>query len=302
MGKNSAPDPPDPVETSKAQTGTSVATALANAQLNNVNQIGPDGSKIFTNTGEYSFTDPFTNQTYKIPKTTETTTLSPAQQAIKDQLDQAKLGLNTLANTQTNFLQDYMGTPFEGGNDATEARLMELGRKRLDPIMARQDEALRTRLANQGIKAGSTAYDRELELQNQARNDANNQLLLTGHGQAFQEGQALRNQPINEITALMSGGQVSMPQFGNTNQGSIPTTDNAGLINTNFNQRMNIWQQEQANSQNLLGGLFGLGANLISDSRLKRDIIRLAKTAGGYFRYAFHYVWDALDAPYSVGA
>ena len=39
---------------------------------------------------------------------------------------------------------------------------------------------------------------------------------------------------INEITALLSGSQVAQPQFGNFNQGTIPTTDNAGIINTNF--------------------------------------------------------------------
>lgn len=260
--KPDSPEPPDPQDTSAAQTGTSVATAIANSQLNNVNQVGPDGNLTFSNSGDYTFTDPFTNETYTIPKTTATTTLSPEQQAIKTQQDQASLGLSTLANTQTGFLQDYMGTPFDGSNEATEARLFELGRKRLDPMLADRRSSLVTQLSNQGIKGGE-AYDRALEADTQGANDAYNQLLLGGHGQAFSEGQALRNQPINEITALMSGGQVSQPQFGNFNQGSIPTTDNAGLINNNFSQRMGIYGNEMDQWNSTVGGLFGLGGNIL---------------------------------------
>ena len=43
MGKQKAPAPPNPKDTSAAQTGTSVATSIANANLQNVNQIGADG-------------------------------------------------------------------------------------------------------------------------------------------------------------------------------------------------------------------------------------------------------------------
>jgi hypothetical protein len=237
--------------------------------------------------------DPYTGKTYKIPTFTRETTLSAQQQAIKNQQDQASLGLSTLANKQTNFLQNYMDKPFDGSNEAVEARLMELGRKRLDPLMAQQDEDLRTRLANQGIKAGSAAYDREMGLQNQSRADAYNQLLLQGRGQAFSEAQATRNQPINEITALMSGGQVSQPNFMGANMPTIPTTDVAGLINENYNQRLAAWQQKQAMMGNIIGGLFGLGGNLIkaSDERLKEDIEPVGELKG-HKLYEYSYKAD----------
>lgn len=263
MSKPKAPKPPDPVATSSAATGTSVATAIANSQLNNVNQVGPDGSLTFTNEGSYTWTDPFTNQTYTIPKTTATTTLSPQQQAIADQQNKANLNLSTTGADQSAFLKDYLSTPWDGSNEATEARLMELGRKRLDPALERRTEALRTSLSNQGIKLGSTAYDRAMEQNSQAENDAYNQLLLTGRGQAFSEGQATRNQPINEITALLSGGQVSQPTFGNYNQGSIPTTDNAGLINSNYAQKYGNYQQDMNQWNSTVGGLFGLGSAFV---------------------------------------
>jgi hypothetical protein len=258
-----APKPPSAQSTSAAATGTNVATAIANAQLNNVNQVGPDGTLTYDNTGSYSWTDPFTKETYTIPRTTVTTKLSPEQQAIADQQNRTKLNLGTLAGDQSEFLNEYMATPFDGSNEATEARLMELGSKRLDPMLARRREALTTQLSNQGLKQGSEAYERALELDSQSANDAYNQLLLSGRGQAFSEAQATRNQPINEIAALQSGSQVSQPSFGNFSQGSIPTTDNAGLINNNYNQRYSAWQADAANDNALVGGLFGLGSNIV---------------------------------------
>ena len=167
---------------------------------------------------------------------------------------------------------------------------MELGRARLDPALKQRDEAIRSRLANQGIKAGSAAYDREMTLMNQGRNDAYNQLLLSGRSQAFQEALAKRNQPINEITALLSGSQVSQPQFMGANMPTIPTTDYAGLINQDFSNRMGIWQQKMAQQQSLYGGLLGFGGALLglSDERTKEDIEKVGKLDGhNLYRYSY---------------
>lgn len=298
MGKD-APDPPDPKDTSAAQTGTSISTAIANAWLGNTNKVGPDGTTSFNQSGSYKFTDPFTGKTYDVPRFTETVTMSPEQRAIYDQQTAAKGNLAGLAEQQSGFLQDYMAQPVDLSNEATEARLMELGRKRLDPVMAQRDEATRSRLANQGIFAGSEAYDREVERMGQQENDAYNSLLLSGRGQAVQEALAERNQPLNEITALLSGSQVSQPQFSGNQMPQIPTTDNAGLINQNYQQQMQAWQQRQAGTQNLLGGLFGLGAGwLASDRRVKKDIKRIGQADNGLSIYSYRYVWGG---PVQIG-
>ncbi|MER8741557.1 tail fiber domain-containing protein [Mesorhizobium sp. M1004] len=303
MGKASAPKPPDPKETSAASTGTNISTAIANSYLNNANQVGPDGTITYTNSGTQPITDPYTGKTYQIPTRTATTTLSAAQQAIKDQTDKAQLNLGTLANNQSSFLNDYMAKPFDGSNDATEARLLQLGKARLDPILAQQQDALATRLSNQGIKLGSAAYDRAMAQQGQNANDANNQLILSGHGQAFAEGQAIRNQPINEITALLSGSQVSSPQAAGDTGSTIPTTDNAGLINQNYQDRMAAYNQQQAQSGSLIGGLFGLGSKLIglSDDEAKKDKERLADITPEMGLWKFHYKGEAKGAPMRLG-
>jgi hypothetical protein len=122
---------------------------------------------------------------------------------------------------------------------------------------------LETRLSNQGIKLGSAAYDRALNEMGNTQNQAYNQLALQGRGQAFGELQAIRNQPLNELSALLSGSQVAMPNYAVNTPAGIPTTDNAALIQANYGQQMQNWQQDQQNRNSVLGGLFGLGSSAI---------------------------------------
>jgi hypothetical protein len=289
MGK---PDAPDPAETAAAQTGTNVGTAISNAFLGNVNQVTPDGTLTYDKTGSYGWKDPYTGKTYDIPTFTATQTLSPEQQAVKAQQDKAKLNLGTLAADQSGFLTEYLGTPFDG---STEARLMELGRKRLDPLLAERRAAIEQDLMDRGIRPGSDAYAQAINSRMQGENDAFNQLLLTGRGQAFAEAQATRNQPINEITALMSGSQVSAPAYVPTSMPSIPTTDVAGLINDDYKARLGSWND-------MMGGLFGLGkaaimapgspAIMASDERVKDDITEIGETHDGQPLYSFRYKGD----------
>ncbi|MCZ7488542.1 tail fiber domain-containing protein [Rhizobium rhizogenes] len=302
MGKPKAPAAPDPAKTAAAQTGTNVTTALANAQLGNVNQYSPDGSITYRQNGGTSFTDPTSGATYWIPQYEQITSLSPQQQAIKEQNDGASLNLASLGNTLSGKLGTQLTDNFKLGNEATEARLMELGRKRLDPLIAQRDEDLRTRLANQGIKAGSDAYAREMNTFNQGTNDAYNQLLLTGRNQANNELLTEDNQRINQISALMSGGQVTMPQFGGTNQPTLPTVDYAGLVDQNYKNQLGQYQSQMAQRQSIMGGLFGLGAAgiMASDRRVKKDIKKVGKLMG-HNLYEYHYRGERDDGRRHVG-
>lgn len=289
MGKPSAPKPPDPKETSAASTGTNVGTAIANSVLNNANQVGPDGSITYSQSGTYDWKDPYTGKTYQIPRSTATTTLSPEQQAIKTQTDAAQLNLGGIANEQSAFLKDYLNKPVDLSNDATEGRLMELGMKRLQPQLDARRASTETDLINRGIRPGSDNYKQAQEISDQGENDAFNQLLLTGRGQSVQEALTQRNQPLNEISALMSGSQVSMPQSANFNQSNIATTDTAGIINNNYQQQMAAYQQKMAQQQQLMGGLFGMGASIISDRRMKTEINEVGKTKDGQKIYSYRY-------------
>ena len=288
MGK---PKPTPPRETSAAQTGTSVSTAIANAFLGNIDENTPDGTKTFQQTGSYTFTDPYTNETYTVPRFTMNQTLSPQQQAIKEQQDRASLGLSTLGANLTDQLGGQLTNNFTLDNESTEARLFDLGSRRLDPMFARRDEDLRTRLANQGIKAGSQAYDREMGLLGEQRNDAYNQLLLTGRGQAAQEQLTEDNQRINQISALLSGGQVSQPNFmTSARMPTIQTTDNANIIANYDQQRMRraaMMGQSVGGAISGLGGLFAL-----SDERAKTDKQKIGTTKDGLGIFSYKYKGD----------
>jgi hypothetical protein len=292
MGKPSAPTPPDPKETSAAQTGTSVATALANASLGNVSQVTPNGSLTFDQTGSSKFTDPYTGQTYDIPNYTATQTLSPDQQKLYDLNNRTQQNLGQIGVDQSAKIGGLLGTNVDLSNEAVESRLFDLGSKRLDPMFERQRDALATRLANQGVQPGSAAWKAQMDQFQQGQNDAYNQLLLNGRGQSVQEILTERNQPLNEISALMSGSQVSQPNFINKSMPTIPTTDNAGIINQNYQQQFQNYQSENQNRNALLGGLFGLGAAGIykySDRRLKKDIKKIGKTNDGQTLYSYKY-------------
>jgi hypothetical protein len=298
MGK--APDPTPPRETSAAQTGSSVSTSIANAFLQNMNETTADGTKTFDQTGSYSFTDPYTGQSYTVPRFSVTQTLSEAQQGIKDQNDRASLNLSTLGADLSGKLGNQLTDNFQLGNENVESRLFDLGRKRLDPMFAQRDEDLRTRLANQGIKAGSQAYDREMGNQGQQQNDAYNQLLLQGRGQASNELLTEDNQRINQISALLSGGQVSQPNFmTGANVNGIPITDNASIIGNYDNALMNQWKQNQAATGSMIGGIGGLfsggatsamsGLMSLSDERAKTDKEKIGETKDGLGIYSFKY-------------
>jgi hypothetical protein len=93
--------------------------------------------------------------------------------------------------------------------------------------------------------------------------------------QYMQEQYQQRNQPMNEISALMSGSQVQAPNWLNSPSSQIATTDIGGLINQNFAQQQQNYQTANQNWQSTMGGLLGLGGKLatMSDERVKENIV-----------------------------
>lgn len=194
------------------------------------------------------------------PTYTSTVELTPEQQQLLNQQNQLSGSLNQLAIDQTGRIKNLLGQPLNINNEATEARLNELGRKRLDPRFAEQEQTLRTRLANQGFAQGSEAYNRQLRDLEQSKNDAYNNLLLTGRQQAIQEALTERNQPINEISALMGAGQVTLPQFSSVPQVNVQGVDVAGIQNQAYQNRLAATQLNNQRNTGLMSGLFNLGS------------------------------------------
>ena len=380
-----SPDPPNPIATAGAQTGTNVSTAVANANLANVNQVTPQGNLTYATTGNYNWVDPTTGANYSIPQFTSTQSLTPAGQATFDQSQQAQLSLASLGAEQAARLRQQFGTSlgdslagapafgdvstltgapqaqttfnagapsmtsfgaapetqlgYEHGEDfsADRQRIEEGLMGRLNPSLQQERNKYEQQLADQGIQYGSPAYENAMRNYSMQANDARLAVIgqggaeqqrlsemaqkagefhnaaaqqqyeqLFGRGQFYNAGQqqnfaqqaqqgtfanaaqaqnfqqaqsafnasnaarqqylneqfALRNQPINEISALLSGSQVATPNFLQSNTPTIPTTDVAGLINRNFDQQMAVSNQQAATANNIIGGLFGFAGGL----------------------------------------
>jgi hypothetical protein len=280
-----APLPPDPVATAQAQTQMNKETAITQGQMNMVGQDTPYGSLSYAQEGTWADGTPRYKATQR---------LTPEQQALLNQQTEFDRKFNEIGLAQTDKIGGILSKPLDLNNEATEARLMELGRKRLDPALAQQTNDLRTTLINQGIRPGTEAWDREMTRNDQSRNDAFNQLLLTGRGQAVQEALTERSAPINEITALLNGGQVQNPNFVSTPQTQVANTDYAGMVYNSANLANQNYQQKVGQQNAMLGGLASIGGTLLggwmkSDRRLKTDIRRVGTLDNGLPVYAYRF-------------
>lgn len=286
---SSKPKAPDPYKTAAAQAGMNRDTATQQQLLNMVDQTNPWGSTSYSQNGTTTYTDA-QGKLVTVPKFTQNTTLSSGQQAIFDQTQGAELGLATLANQQLGNLQEHMAQPFEFNNRDAEMWAYDLASPRLLEQQGNNQTALREQLINSGLRPGTRAYDMEMERLGRNNSDQLNQLALTGRGQAFNEALTTRNQPINEIAALLSGAQVENPaqMSGPTPQAQIGGVDYMGMVNQNY-------QNQLASHNSFMGGLFGsigAGAGLaasLSDARAKENISRVGTLDNGLPVYAYRY-------------
>jgi len=190
---------------------------------------------------------------------------------------------------------------------------------RLNPQFDRERTQLETSLANQGFQVGTEAYDTAIDELNRSRNDArlaveNNALgqaaqpyglEATQRDKAINEMVQQRSVPLNELAAMMSGSQVSNPQFINAPQQSIAPADIGGYTYANYNGAQNAYAQQVSAQNANTTGLYGLlgagamaGAYAFSDRRLKTNIKRIGGMPNGLGLYSWTYLWGALGVGY----
>ena len=127
-------------------------------------------------------------------------------------------------------------------------------------------------LQNAGM--GNTAlqqdYQNQLAAQT-AQNAAvaqnfNQQLNLAQFGNAAQQQSleqqlALRNQPLNQITGLMSGSQIQMPQFQGFQPSNVAAAPIYQGVQDTFQGQMDQYAIRQQAKNNLTSGLMGMGGS-----------------------------------------
>lgn len=266
MQAPSAPAAPDPVATANAQRQSNRDTAVSQYGLNATNQYTPYGST------EYSQNGTWPDGT---PRFSVNTNLSPEQQRLFASNQNMQQGMADIGTQQVGRIANTLNTPvnlpsLNLNTDATEARTMELARKRLDPILAQRGEAKKAELFNAGVLPGTEAYRRGMLENSQAANDATNQLILGGHDQAVRDATTEynagtsrtlqeRNQMFNEIASLLNGSQIQLPGQINTPTAGIAPTDVIGAQQQSLNQQNVGFNAANQRYQGMVNGMFGLG-------------------------------------------
>lgn len=251
MRTPSAPAAPDPGKVAQKQAEANKETATTQQQLNMVNQYTPQGSLEYAQTGTWAD---------GTPKYSSTQQLSPEQQKLYDLGNQTQQTLGQIGVDQSARIQDILSSPFDL-NAARDNKISEMQKGFLDPQWQQQEQTLNSRLINSGVRPGTAAYDRAMQNFSTQRQQAYDQNYLNSYKTA--EGSALtqRNQPLNEISALLSGSQVSNPAYQNTPTTGVAPTDLIGANQMALNQgNLNAQMQQQSN-MGMMSGLFQLGSS-----------------------------------------
>ena len=265
------PKPPDYIGAAQAQGVANVETARATAKLGNPNTFTPYGSQTVSY-GQDGDAD--------IPTVTQT--LSPENQSLYDQELRISQGLGDIAEGGIGRVDQLLGTEFdnsqvrdramsgqEGWDNAYNAQI-----ERNQPFQERSRDRMVNQLSNQGIHRGSEAFQeamRDLERQENdfnlgAQTNATNQqqaqfgMQSQGRQSDIQQQAFQRQLPLNELMALQSGTQIQSPQFQQFQGSQIAPPPLFQAEGAQYNANLQNANAKNAFTNNLMGGLFGLGS------------------------------------------
>jgi hypothetical protein len=317
-----APPAPDYAAAATAQGLANQQAATQTSVISNPNIVSPYGNQTVT-WGDTGAPGGNPQATVTQTLTPEAQATLDAQQRVEHQF--ANLGETGIGNAQATLskafnpnlpnLQTGLNTsgvaamPVNAGTTG-QAAIMA----RLQPQIEQQQAALAQQLANQGITPGSEAYNNAMRTQGQQQNDLLQQAALQGinldmsanaqgYNQALQSGQfgntalqqslsqqmALRNQPINEVTALMSGSQIQNPQFQaytGANVAAAPVFQGVQAQNQAAMDLYGIKQGAANANMQAMASLAG-SAMKMSDVRLKSNIERIGTHERGFGIYEY---------------
>lgn len=147
---------------------------------------------------------------------------------------------------------DYETGQFGMANTAYNTGLNTAQSKFTASQQARQ-QAISEALSKSSVSSAQRA-------QQLGEQEASNSTNLQNRQQGITESNYLRELPINEISSLINGGQVSQPSFTNTPQSQVANTNVASIIQNSFNDQYQNYQTQQAANNALTGDIFGLGS------------------------------------------
>jgi hypothetical protein len=302
-----APPPPDYAGAARETAQGNLAAAQTATAANRVNQYTPYGSLEYKQYGV---------DTYGNPLWSATTNLSDVGQQLLNNQNQTSLGLGGTINAALGRVQDTMGQPFNpntpaiqyGGQAPTLGQVGQAGQaqgmgnaptlqtgldyqgmegwdkatallnQRLQPQIQQSEERLQAQLANQGIVAGTEAYNRAMMQQGQKTNDLLTQAQLAGQnvqqnlfGQALQGGnfanQAMLGQNQAQLGNLSQSNQALQQNY--QNQLAANQQNNAAMQQMFANQQAgaNLSNQAQQQAYNQAMTQYNMPLNTLSALR-----------------------------------
>jgi hypothetical protein len=284
MGKSSSTPPAPDYE----------AAAEATAAGNRVNQVTPYGNLTYTESGVDSQGN---------PKWTANVELSEDQRKLLEQQNKTSLGLGELQQQGLGYVKNMISSPFDTsglpqtginvGENMTESVM-----RRLQPQLEQEQKSFDAQMANQGIPVGSEAYMNAKRAFDQRQNDRLTSAVIQGtdvglraRGQGFNELGYIRNEPINTLSAIRSGSQVTNPNFVTTPAGA----DYLGAAQSGYNAQLSAANAQNAAKNSFTSGLMSLGGTLggaaimASDIRVKENIKYLGELTNGLPFYEYEY-------------
>ena len=238
-----APKAPDPMKTAQAQAGLNRDTAITQYGLGATNQRTPYGNLTYDQIGEW---DDGT------PRFEATTDFSPEMQGLFNTSVEGQQRFGDIALNQLGAVSDTLSTPFDL-DESTGAELANMHRTFLDPEWDARAGNLEATLAARGLSPGGEAYaDRTREF-GDARSRAYDRMYLDAYGTARDTALTERNQPLTELTSMLSMSQPRQPTFAPTPSPGVAPVDYTGLVQSNY-------QNELASQNAMMGGLFSIPA------------------------------------------
>lgn len=216
-----------------------------------------------------------------IQSMTATTTLTPDQQTMLDQANQAGIRFGEIGLGQLDKVGGLLSDPIDfstlgampEANEQTRLASSQAILDRLKPQWDQDRSRLETSMANQGIGMGSEAWNRGTDDFNRAQTDA--RLAADAYGgsemaNVFGLEMANRNAranemvqqrqlPLNELVALTQGQQVQSPNFISTPQGQINPADLMGATYQSYAAEQQRQQMKNKAIQAGIGAAAGIG-------------------------------------------
>ena len=202
---------------------------------------------------------------------------------------------------QEALLADLTGSltgalPSVGGEDVTQASFQR-GRALLDPGFGTDRRRLEQQLADRGLPIGSEASNEALDRLERSQGTQLENLALSSVESGIRTSEFQRQQRFNEISSLLSGGQVGFEQFQPRFQGLDLQGAEQARLNRQFQGEQGRLQRRSEQRSALTGsfgqlGSAGIGALglALSDARLKENIEQVDISQSGIPIYEFDYL------------